>query len=691
MRIGFVLNILDEEYQISIYEGIKAKAIEYGIEVICFQQEYHDFISEIDFKYLYSPEYFNLDGIIMLSSVILDKTEVTDRKELEFYWGKIPVVSLGQIIKDVPSVMVQTDSSMKNLLDHLIVDHKYRNFLFISGSIRHQDAKRREEFFKKTFEEYAEEIPHLQYRLRHGLFTERAAMEVMETFVHENPDFKPDAIVCANDNMAIGVYKYLKIHTENTNLKNCAVTGIDDIPQSQFEIPALTTIRQPLKQMAYEAMETMTAVLRNQEVLNEKYVESKMIKRKSCGCHETFDESYQKKFLEQVQSNYIRSENLLRMVSHIGQELNSVSTKEGLRHIINGDMDLLEIKNFCVLWFPEKFENFNSQLKKGLMVEPVYVRRNGKAFYEFAGNRIMTLGEFYNKFIYYDENQPKSTTFRFLSHGKEIKGCVLYDAEATLLPYLSSIGIDISQTLNRVYDMEEKKKRSEYLESEVTKRTQELIAENKKRMEVEAEVLKISEIERQRFSTDLHDDICQRLAGISMLCRSYSNQDELVSKNQMIELAELISDTLTATRQYAHNSYPVELETLGINASLSNLCNSIEKNAGIKCEYLWNVDEGINFSKLQKVNIFRIIQEALHNAMKHSKASLIKVSVNSKNKKVIINVSDNGCGISEEKQTASGIGLNSMQYRANQIDAIFNIKQNKPKGTCVEVIIEEIK
>ena len=213
MRIGFVLNILDEEYQISIYEGIKAKAIEYGIEVICFQQEYHDFISEIDFKYLYSPEYFNLDGIIMLSSVILDKTEVTDRKELEFYWGKIPVVSLGQIIKDVPSVMVQTDSSMKNLLDHLIVDHKYRNFLFISGSIRHQDAKRREEFFKKTFEEYAEEIPHLQYRLRHGLFTERAAMEVMETFVHENPDFKPDAIVCANDNMAIGVYKYLKIHT----------------------------------------------------------------------------------------------------------------------------------------------------------------------------------------------------------------------------------------------------------------------------------------------------------------------------------------------------------------------------------------------------------------------------------------------------------------------------------------------
>ena len=102
-------------------------------------------------------------------------------------------------------------------------------------------------------------------------------------------------------------------------------------------------------------------------------------------------------------------------------------------------------------------------------------------------------------------------------------------------------------------------------------------------MEVEGEVLRISEIERQRFSTDLHDDICQRLAGISMLCRSYSKNEEGAKKEEMEELAQLISQTLQTTRQYAHNSYPVELESLGLNRSINNLCNSFENTTGIKC------------------------------------------------------------------------------------------------------------
>ena len=167
---------------------------------------------------------------------------------------------------------------------------------------------------------------------------------------------------------------------------------------------------------------------------------------------------------------------------------------------------------------------------------------------------------------------------------------------------------------------EEKRKHSEFLEREVNERTKELVEANNKRMEVEAEILKISELERQRFSNDLHDDICQRLAGISMLCRSYSNQDTPVEKSQMLELAQLIGETLATTRQYAHNSYPVELESLGMNHSLSNLCNTFAAQSGIHCGYEWGMPKGVHFDKIQKLNIFRIIQEALHNVLKHSKA-----------------------------------------------------------------------
>ena len=256
-----------------------------------------------------------------------------------------------------------------------------------------------------------------------------------------------------------------------------------------------------------------------------------------------------------------------------------------------------------------------------------------------------------------------------------------------MLPYLSSISINIAQALSRIRAMEERKRRSEYLEKEVTKRTKELVEANNKRMEVEAEVLKISEIERQRFSNDLHDDICQRLAGISMLCRCYTNQEDAIEKSQMEELTQLIGETLQCTRQYAHNSYPVELESLGMNHSLSNLCNSFTTQSGIKCDYFWSLPDSCDLDKLQKLNLFRIIQEALHNIMKHAKATEVSVKVEYVDDKVVVKVVDNGCGIDKTKLKKSGLGLNSMQYRANQIGADFSITENKPTGTCVQVSV----
>jgi signal transduction histidine kinase len=300
----------------------------------------------------------------------------------------------------------------------------------------------------------------------------------------------------------------------------------------------------------------------------------------------------------------------------------------------------------------------------------------------------MPLGQFYRRFYDIDPQTKPSMILKFLNAGNELIGCIFYEADENVLPYLSSIAINIAHGLNRITIADERRKRSEFLEREVNERTKELVEANNRRMEVEAEILKISELERQRFSNDLHDDICQRLAGISMLCRSYSNQDAPVEKNQMLELAQLIGETLQTTRQYAHNSYPVELESLGMNHSLSNLCDSFTAQSGIKCQYEWGMPKGVHFDKIQKLNIFRIIQEALHNIMKHSKARNVEVSVKDEGKKTVIRVIDDGVGFANNTEDkGKGLGLNSMQYRANQIGAAFVIKQNKPNGTCVQLSI----
>lgn len=690
MRIGVVLNILDEEYQISVYKGIEKKAQSLGIELICFQQENSKTSEDEPVSRFPEKEYFDLDGIILITSVITGNADFLTRADVERVWGDLPVISVGQKIEGIPSVLIETEDSMKQLVEHLILTHKYRKFLFISGSEDHPDAEEREHIFIKTMEAYRPWFSDLEYKLKRGFFTEVAAIRAMTEYMEEEKK-SPDVVVCANDNMAIGVYKYFKMNRNNPEIKECAVTGFDDVPQARFEIPSLTTVHQPLNEIGEKSVELIKELIKGKKLADEVFVESQVVYRKSCGCKGSKDDfaSDEEQFRE-MQANYVQSETLLRMVSHIGQDLNYGESLGALKFVVRQNLNQLGLNNFCILRFSDG--NLNKTHLKNMPVDPLFVKRSGNECYEFDRDMKMPLGNFYNKFYDLDPATKPSMIFKYLTAGNDMIGCVFYEADENALPYLSSIAVNIAHGLNRITIAEERKKHSDFLESEVTKRTKELVEANNRRMEVEAEILKISELERQRFSNDLHDDICQRLAGISMLCRSYSNQDKPVEKSQMDELAQLIGETLATTRQYAHNSYPVELESLGMKHSLSNLCSSFEAQSGIHCKYEWAMPKGVHFDKIQKLNIFRIIQEALHNVMKHSKAKNVLVSVKPETRKTIIQIVDDGVGFIQDENEGGnsggkGLGLNSMQYRANQIGASFVIKNNKPSGTCIQLSI----
>ena len=244
MRIGVVLNILDEEYQISVYRGIEEKAHKLGLELICFQQENTNITEEEPVSRFPRKEYFDLDGVILVTSVIAGNANFTVKEDIKRIWGDIPLVSVGQKIEGIPSVLIETEDSMQQLVEHLILTHKYRRFLFISGSKDHPDAEEREQIFIKTMEAYKPWFSDLEYKLKRGFFTETAAIRAMTEYMEEEKG-TPDVVVCANDNMAIGVYKYFKINS----IKECAVTGFDDVPQARFEIPSLTTVHQPLNEI----------------------------------------------------------------------------------------------------------------------------------------------------------------------------------------------------------------------------------------------------------------------------------------------------------------------------------------------------------------------------------------------------------------------------------------------------------
>ena len=500
----------------------------------------------------------------------------------------------------------------------------------------------------------------------------------MEDYYSENKKL-PDAVVCANDNMAIGVLKFFRIASQKS--LHCAVTGFDDIPQSKYMVPALTTVHQPLNESGVKAVDILKKVIDNESVEMESYIESNVVIRNSCGCktdHHSI--TINTKQVEEIQSNYMESEQLLRILSYMGQELIFCQNEETLRHILDNYLKQLEVENFYVYGFVNEIGDDQLEDVNNVLIHPIYVRANGVFQQNLYDEKALPLNRFMESLREKNLFNLKNKIVKFTNLGNQLLGGVIYEGDSQRLPFLCSICIYISQAMVRIKNFEQEIKRAEFLEQEVSKRTRELLEANNERMKVEAEVLRISEMERQRFSLDLHDDICQRLAGISMLCRSYSRMENGIDKNQIVELADLINDTLQRTRQYAHNSYPVELESLGLNDSISNLCNSFVLQTEIKCDYNWQIPENVLFSNTQKLNTFRIIQEALHNIQKHANASKVEVNLSFKDKRVCVEICDNGKGFVVTDNIKKGLGVSSMEYRANQINADFNIMENKPKG-----------
>jgi len=689
-KLALVLNILDEEYQTSVFSGIKKRACELDIEIICFQHENAMIYENTLVTKLPESNFFDVDGIILLTSVFSDCPLLQSADTIKKLWPGIPVVSVGQQIDGLPSLAIRSKNAMVKLTKHLITHHNYKRFLFISGIEGHVDSKERKDIFESIISEYMKKNPDLTYDSISGDFSEAIARQRLDAYIQTHKNKPADVIVCANDNMALGVNKFLKSQSTKHPWAHCAVTGFDDIPQSEMEIPAFTTVHQPLREMGEKAVDIMLNHLEGKETNPMSYVESKLIIRESCGCKLKTEKSktYSEKQIINIQRKFFESEHFLRQMSHFAQQLNSCNHEDGLMYSLDTNLAILGINDFALYTFPNSFYEETPVSKNILKVNEVFLRRNGKRLTQYGKIKKGTLTDFIKNL---SENSPSSVVVKLLHTSNGIIGCIIYDGPQIIHPYICSISTNLAQTIFRLKTIAQSQKYSEQLEKAVEKRTRELLEENNRRIEVEAEVLKISEMERKRFSTDLHDDICQRLAGLAMLCRCYSTSERPIDREQMVELTELITETLQTTRQYAHNSFPVDLESLGMKDSLSNLCNSFQSQSKCNCSYRWSLPKNRIFTRPQAINIFRIIQEALQNIQKHANATEAKVEIFTSQKTVFVQIIDNGKGLSSGKQKKDGIGMKSMQYRADQIGAKFQTKPNVPAGTIIQLSLEENK
>ncbi|RJP50670.1 MAG: sensor histidine kinase [Anaerolineaceae bacterium] len=212
------------------------------------------------------------------------------------------------------------------------------------------------------------------------------------------------------------------------------------------------------------------------------------------------------------------------------------------------------------------------------------------------------------------------------------------------------------------------------------------------RAELFRKIVAAQEAERQRIARDLHDETGQSLTAIGMGLRGLS--DELKSRRGQIdtlhELQVLTSDSLRELQRIISDLRPAHLDDLGLSATLRWYASRLQEMTRLKIKVDIEGEEH-NLDETVKIAIFRIIQEALNNIIKHAQASSVSVSLDYKEKSAYILVRDNGIGFDmdavKNRIGRVSLGLAGMAERAALLGGTVEVHSRHNYGTEVEAVI----
>lgn len=205
------------------------------------------------------------------------------------------------------------------------------------------------------------------------------------------------------------------------------------------------------------------------------------------------------------------------------------------------------------------------------------------------------------------------------------------------------------------------------------------------RKRLEQEVMQISDLERRRIGHDLHDSVCQQLAGLSLMTSTLAEELEergLPESGEAAKISDLLNEVIDETRSVARGLFPARLEENGLAVSLEKLAATSSELFGIECEFTATHPPEM-VENAVALHLYYIVREAIANASKHGGAKNVWIKLEPDAGRYLLSVEDNGGGFTPPAQTATGMGLRNMFYRARVIGATLTLHSEPGSGTTV--------
>jgi two-component system, NarL family, sensor kinase len=210
----------------------------------------------------------------------------------------------------------------------------------------------------------------------------------------------------------------------------------------------------------------------------------------------------------------------------------------------------------------------------------------------------------------------------------------------------------------------------------IVKRQKEVMVWQQARIKAEIETL---ENERKRISSDLHDELGPLLSAVRFQINHLEPTDK-TEINLLEKSTSQIDEIIQRFREISYDLLPNTLVRKGLVKAVEEFITKLKGAHPVEINFVSN---DLNLTKDKEINLYRIIQEIIHNCIKHAQATTLHLSIQTDAQKLILNTTDNGIGFNyeEKMKTANGLGLLNLQSRTDVLNGKLLVSSQPNKGT----------
>lgn len=351
-KIAFFISHIFGEYQRNLCTGIITKATEYGYHIDIFVSNDGETTAELEqgeSSILKIPNFSSYRGVIFASGTYLDSGLRDQIYNTIKENCACPVINICQEPSEFYTLSIDNIQPMKELVSHLITTHKYQRIAFLANKHDELYSQQRIKSYQETMNDY-----NLSWSDNTIAWCNPSLDSVNEaiTSLLSNPDGQPEVIVCYNDSIALMVSKILTAKGYKVP-NDIAITGYDNIESARNNIPPITSVEFPVREIGELSMDTLIRIFAGEKIDPNITITAHPVILSSCGCINPSIQRNNHYNLQLIDTIAEREREMVTDINLSSSLLNITDLDDGMDVLANFTNTIIDLEGFYICLYPD--------------------------------------------------------------------------------------------------------------------------------------------------------------------------------------------------------------------------------------------------------------------------------------------------------------------------------------------------